>query len=201
MHLLYLAFLFLTTNEKKEPSCVTKQNSRRLDTTMQNETIIKSIDRFKDKLYRFSLKIVGNQFDAEDVLQELMIKIWKKREDYAEIENKEAWCMTVTRNLCIDKIRKRKGDTYDITEYHTISDGSPTPDIIAEEKESLSMVMRLLNELPDNQKEIIHLRDVEGYTYKEISEIINLSEEQVKVNLYRARQKFKEKLKTLNLQR
>ncbi len=168
---------------------------------MRNETIIKALEGYKDKLYRFSLKIVGNQFDAEDVLQELMIKVWKKREDFAQIENQEAWCMTVTRNLCIDKIRKRKGDTKDISDYHTISDRSPTPDIIAEDKESLSMVMKLLNELPQNQKEIIHLRDIEGYTYKEISEIIGLTEEQVKVNLFRARQKFKEKIKHLNLQR
>lgn len=168
---------------------------------MQNETILKSIESYKEKLYRFSLKIVGNQFDAEDVLQELMIKIWKKRDEFVEIENQEAWCMTVTRNLCIDKIRKRKGDTHDISEYHTISDNSPTPDKIAEDRESLSMVMKILNDLPQNQKEIIHLRDIEGYTYKEISQIIDLTEEQVKVNLFRARQKFKEKIKHLNLQR
>lgn len=168
---------------------------------MHNETVINLVDGFKDKLYRFSLKIVGNKFDAEDVLQELLIKIWKKKEDFAQIDNKEAWCMTVTRNLSIDKIRKRKNSTTDISEYHTISDSAPTPDRIAEDRESLSIVMKLLNELPDRQKEIIHLRDIEGYTYKEISEITGLSEDQVKVNLFRARQKFKEKIKHLNLQR
>ncbi len=168
---------------------------------MRNETIIHTIDGFKDKLYRYALKILRNQFDAEDVLQELMIKIWKKREQFSALENKEAWCMTVARNLSIDKIRKRKNDTQDISEYHTISDKAPTPDRITEDRESLSQVMKLLNELPPHQKEIIHLRDIEGYTYKEISTITDMTEDQVKVNLFRARQKFKEKVKRLNLQR
>ena len=168
---------------------------------MHKQTIIQSIDDYKDKLFRFSLKIVGNRFDAEDVLQELLIKIWKKKEDFEVLENKEAWCMTVVRNLSIDKIRKRKHNTADISEHHAISDSAPTPDKVAEDKESLSIVMRLLNELPEKQKEIIHLRDIEGYTYKEISDITGLSEDQVKVNLFRARQKFKEKIKNLNFQR
>ncbi|HPN71394.1 MAG TPA: sigma-70 family RNA polymerase sigma factor, partial [Saprospiraceae bacterium] len=71
----------------------------------------------------------------------------------------------------------------------------PTPDIQTEDKESLSIVMKTLNSLPDNQKEIIHLRDIEGYTYKEIAEITGYSEEQVKVNLFRARQKLKHELR------
>jgi len=168
---------------------------------MQNDTIVNSIDGFKDKLYRFSLKIVGNTFDAEDVLQELLIKLWKKKDEFAEITNKEAWCMTLVRNLSIDKIRKRKNNVSDLDDHYDISDKAPTPDKIAEVKEQLSMVMRLLESLPPNQKEIIHLRDVEGYTYKEISEITGLSESQVKVNLFRARQKFKEQLERHNIQR
>ena len=63
---------------------------------------------FKDKLYRFALNIVGNTFDAEDIMQELMIKIWNRMDQYTLIENKEAWCMTVTRNMCIDKVRNKK---------------------------------------------------------------------------------------------
>lgn len=168
---------------------------------MRNETIIKTLNSFKEKLYRYAFKIVGNRFDAEDVMQELLIKVWKKREDFAKIDNKEAWSMTVIRNLSIDKIRKRKYNTQDISEHHSISDKGLTPDRITEVKEDLSIVMNLLNELPERQREIIHLRDIEGYTYKEISAIVDLSEDQVKVNLFRARQKFKEKLKRLNLQR
>ncbi|HRO74432.1 MAG TPA: sigma factor, partial [Saprospiraceae bacterium] len=63
---------------------------------------------FKDKVYRLALGIVGNTYDAEDIIQELLIKIWNRIDQYTDIENKEAWCMTVTRNLAIDKVRSRK---------------------------------------------------------------------------------------------
>ncbi len=139
--------------------------------------------------------MLQNDLDAEDVIQELLIKVWNRKDQFDLIENKEAWCMTVTRNLSIDKIRSRKQTSQDISEYHFIQDYGATPDIQAEEKESLKLVMEILNSLPDQQKQIIHLRDIEGYTYKEIAEMIGLTEDQVKVNLFRARQRLKEKLK------
>lgn len=166
---------------------------------MQNDQIIQQILPFKSKFYRFALKIVGNDEDAEDVIQEMLVKVWQKSEQLLEIENKEAWCMTVTRNLCIDKIRSRKKNrSNDIDEYFSISDSGPTPDIITEDKESLSIVMGTLNALPESQKEIIHLRDIEGYTYREISHITGMTEDQVKVNLFRARQKLKYELRNFS---
>jgi RNA polymerase sigma factor (sigma-70 family) len=166
-----------------------------IDNMQAYNNLFKQIDKFKDKLYRYSLNMLRNDLDAEDVIQELLIKIWNRKEQFDEIENKEAWCMTVTRNLCIDRIRARKQTSQDISEYHFISDHSPTPDIQTEDRESLKIVMDILNGLPENQKEIIHLRDIEGYSYKEIAELTTLSEDQVKVNLFRARQRLKEKLK------
>jgi RNA polymerase sigma-70 factor (ECF subfamily) len=166
---------------------------------MQNDQIIQEILPYKSKFYRFALKIVGNDEDAEDVIQEMLVKVWQKSEQLSEIDNKEAWCMTVTRNLCIDKIRRRKKTrSNDIDEYFSLSDSSPTPDIITEDRESLSIVMKTLNALPDSQKEIIHLRDIEGYTYREISTITGMTEDQVKVNLFRARQKLKHELRNFS---
>lgn len=63
---------------------------------------------FKDKLFRFAYNIVGNVQDAEDIMQELLIKIWNRQEQYSGLDNKEAWCMTVTRNLAIDKVSEPK---------------------------------------------------------------------------------------------
>jgi RNA polymerase sigma-70 factor (ECF subfamily) len=139
--------------------------------------------------------MLRNDLDAEDVIQELLVKVWQRKDQFDQIENKEAWCMTVTRNLAIDKIRARKQSSQDVSEYHFIADHSATPDIQTEDRESLKIVMEVLNSLPENQKEIIHLRDIEGYSYKEIAELTELSEDQVKVNLFRARQRLKEKLK------
>lgn len=163
---------------------------------MQSENnIFKQVNPFKDKLYRYALNILKSDVDAEDVIQEVLIKVWQRRDQFDLIDNKEAWCMTVTRNLCIDKIRAKKQSSQDVSEYHFIADHSATPDIQTEDRENLKIVMDVLNSLPENQKEIIHLRDIEGYTYKEISDLIGISEDQVKVNLFRARQKLKEKLK------
>ena len=149
---------------------------------------------FKDKLYRFALNIVGNTFDAEDIMQELMIKIWNRMEQFKEIDNKEAWCMTVTRNMAIDKTRNKKLATLDISEYQQLKDNDVTQDRKMEDDERLGSIMKLVNQLPEKQREIIHLRDVEGYTYQEIAEMTETTLDFVKVSLHRARKTLKEQL-------
>lgn len=154
---------------------------------------------FKNKLYRFALSIVGNSFDAEDVVQDLMVKIWKRQEEFELIENKEAWCMTVTRNLSIDKTRSRKSEIRDINDFHHLSDKDATPDRQVEQSEQLSSIMKLVDQLPEKQKMIIHLRDVEGYSYQEIADMTETTMEFVKVSLHRARKTLKEQLLKRNL--
>ncbi len=156
---------------------------------------------FKDKLYRFALNIVGNTFDAEDIMQELMIKIWNRIEQYQEIENKEAWCMTVTRNMCIDKVRNKKASVQDISDYHHLSDSDVTPDKKLEDTERFGSIMALVNQLPEKQRMIVHLRDVEGYTYQEIADITETTLDFVKVSLHRARKALKEALLKRNIKR
>jgi RNA polymerase sigma factor (sigma-70 family) len=168
---------------------------------MSNETM-KALDLpFKDKLYRFALNIVGNTFDAEDIMQELMIKIWNRMEQFNEIENKEAWCMTVTRNMAIDKTRNRKVHVQDISEYHHLKDADETPDKKMEIDERFGTIMALVNQLPEKQKMIIHLRDVEGYSYQEIADMTETTLDFVKVSLHRARKTLKEQLLKRNFKK
>lgn len=156
---------------------------------------------FKDKLYRFALNIVGNTFDAEDIMQELMIKIWNRMDQFNEIDNKEAWCMTVTRNMAIDKTRAKKVKINDISEYHHISDGDVTQDRKMEIDERFGSILQLVNQLPEKQREIVHLRDVEGYTYQEIADITGTTLDFVKVSLHRARKTLKEELLKRNFKK
>ncbi|KXK39184.1 MAG: sigma-70 family RNA polymerase sigma factor [Saprospiraceae bacterium] len=156
---------------------------------------------FKDKLYRFALNIVGNTFDAEDVMQELLIKIWTRIDQFNEIQNKEAWCMTVTRNLAIDKTRSRKVQTQDITEFHHLKDKEITPDRELERNERFDRIMNIVNELPEKQRMIVHLRDVEGYSYQEIADMTDNTLDFVKVSLHRARKALKEALLKRNFKR
>ncbi len=151
-------------------------------------------DKMKDRMFRLAYRFSGNQEDAKDIVQDSMIKIWKNFEKLQQVENKEAWCMTVTRNVALDKLRSRKSGTSDINEHYDISDKGATPDRLLEVRDSLSRVMQVLNSLPENHRTILHLRDVEGYTYKEISEMTGFSIDKVKVYLFRGRQKLKQKL-------
>jgi RNA polymerase sigma factor (sigma-70 family) len=156
---------------------------------------------YKDKLFRFALNIVGNTFDAEDIMQELMIKIWNRMDQFNEIDNKEAWCMTVTRNMAIDKTRNKKVSVQDINSYHHLSDSTETQDRKMEKDERFGSIMQLVNKLPEKQREIIHLRDVEGYSYQEIADMTESTLDFVKVSLHRARKTLKEQLLKSNFKK
>jgi RNA polymerase sigma factor (sigma-70 family) len=167
-----------------------------------SERQMKTIDLpFKDKLYRFALNIVGDSMDAEDILQELMIKIWRRIEQFETLDNKEAWCMTVTRNLAIDKTRSRKATMHDIADYQHLSDNSTTPDKQLENDERFGNIMKLVNQLPEKQRQIVHLRDVEGYTYQEIADMMETNLDFVKISLHRARKSLKEQLLRQNIRK
>ena len=163
---------------------------------MQDKEIMDLILPFKDKLYRFAYRIVGNSFEAEDIVQEILIKVWKKKEQFQQIDNKEAWCMTMTRNLSIDKKRARKMKTTSIEDFHHLRDSTDNPAISMERKETVDHVRSVINSLPEKQASVIHLRDIEGLSYKEIATAMDLSLDQVKVVLHRARKALK--LKFLN---
>jgi RNA polymerase sigma-70 factor, ECF subfamily len=156
---------------------------------------------FKDKLYRFALNIVENPMDAEDVIQDLLIKIWKRLDQFESLDNKEAWCMTVTRNLAIDKVRGRKVHMQDIDDYSHLKDDSVGQDRQMEDDERYGNIMKLVNQLPDKQRTIVHLRDVEGYSYQEIAEMTETTLDFVKISLHRARKTLKEQLLKQNIRK
>ena len=153
----------------------------------------------KNKLFRFALRMLGNDDDAKDVVQEVFIRVWNRREQMDQIQNMEAWCMRITKNLSLDRLRaiQRKGtDSLDNSFNVQHTDG--TPYVKTEMGESMQHVSQLIAALPEKQRQIIHLRDVEGYTYNEICDILELDMNQVKVNLFRARNSVKEKLMKMN---
>ncbi len=153
----------------------------------------------KNKLFRFALRMLGNDDDAKDVVQEVFIRVWNGREQMDQIQNMEAWCMRITKNLSLDRLRsiQRKGTDSLENSFH-VQHTDRTPDVKTEMGESMQHVSKLIAALPEKQRQIIHLRDVEGYTYNEICDILELDMNQVKVNLFRARNSVKEKLMKMN---
>jgi RNA polymerase sigma-70 factor (ECF subfamily) len=153
----------------------------------------------KNKLFRFALRMLGNEDEAKDVLQEVFIRLWNGREQLAGIQNMEAWSMRITKNLSLDRLRtlQRRG-TYAIEKGVNVKHTDVTPDVKTELVESMENVSQLIAALPEKQRMIIHLRDVEGYSYNEICDILELDMNQVKVNLFRARNAVREKLMKIN---
>ena len=164
---------------------------------MKNISFRNDILPLKNELYRLALRITLNNAEAEDVVQETMIKVWNRKEDWTGIESIEAFCLTICRNLALDKIRKK---TYQSPSFDEIN-GCDTPDRSysanpeeqAMQHDRVDLVRKLIDSLPEKQRSVMQLRDFEGKSYKEVATILSISEEQVKVNLFRARQTIKKK--------
>jgi RNA polymerase sigma-70 factor (ECF subfamily) len=153
----------------------------------------------KNKLFRFAFRLLGSSEEAKDVVQEVFIKVWNGRDQMESIDNMEAWCMRLTRNLSLDKIRARQRKATDpIEESFDIQNDTRTPYEAAENNENMQRINQLIASLPEKQRQVMHLRDIEGYSYNEICEILELDMNQVKVNLFRARNSVREKFVKIN---
>ena len=149
----------------------------------------------KNKLFRFALNIVKDEDLAKDVVQECLIKVWEKRNDLKLVHNIEAWCMQVTKNKALDKLRSKHVSKTDLFEVKLDTRKErDTPYVMTERGDIMGRIKGLIAQLPDRQREVMQLRDIEGYTYKEIGETLEIDINLVKTNLFRARRKLKESL-------
>ena len=143
--------------------------------------------------------MLADEEEAKDVVQEVLIKVWNGREQMDEVQNWEAWCMRLTKNLSLDHLRSRQRKATDpIDEGFDIHNGAVSPHDKTELSESMQRIDLLIASLPEKQRQVIHLRDIEGYSYNEICEILDLDMSQVKVNLFRARNSVREKFLKIN---
>lgn len=147
----------------------------------------------KDKLFRLALRITLDRAEAEDVVQDTMIRVWNKRDEWQQFESVEAYCLIVAKNLAIDRSQKKDAQNVELTpEMAEEADTSGPYDRLVN-NERMKIIHRLIDELPEKQRLIMQLRDIEGESYKDIAKVLQLTEEQVKVNLFRARQKVKQR--------
>ncbi len=166
---------------------------------MDLETFQTRVFPVKNKLFRFAFRMLGSSEEAKDVVQEVFIKLWNGRDQLEGIQNMEAWCMRITKNLSLDRLRQQqRRPTDDLEKGSYVHHGALSPHDSTEMKENMTRIGELMNSLPEKQRHVMHLRDVEGYSYNEICEILELDMSQVKVNLFRARNAVREKLQKLN---
>jgi RNA polymerase sigma factor (sigma-70 family) len=153
----------------------------------------------KNKLFRFALRFLGDEEEARDIVQDVLIRVWNGRDQMDEVQNWEAWCMRITKNLSLDRLRTlTRKQTRPIEESYHVRNNSLTPHESTEVGESMEKISQMIASLPEKQRQVIHLRDVEGYSYQEICDILELDMSQVKVNLFRARNSVREKMTKIN---
>ncbi len=152
--------------------------------------------RFKDqifplkhRLFRLACTMLGDDAEAQDAVQEIFIRLWNNRDTIGEIRNTEAYAVTMTKNHCTDRLRKRRSFAVDSIAENP--DGQMNPEEVAEMTDSARLIRRLMQELPPQQRMVMHLRDIEGFEYAEIEIQTGLSNEAIRANLSRARKKIR----------
>ncbi|MBV6654611.1 MAG: RNA polymerase sigma factor [Mameliella sp.] len=164
---------------------------------MNLETFKSDILPIKNKLFRVALRITGNPQEAEDVVQETLIKVWEQRDELAAVRNIEAWCMQLTKNRSIDKRRLRFNQNEGLEVAYGLSSSAHTPDKQAELSDNYQQIQKLMHQLPEKQRVAMQLRDVDGFSYQEISDTLEMPLAQVKSNIFRARKSVRNKLTAL----
>ena len=158
---------------------------------MTEEKFISLILPLRDRLFRIAWHITRNREESEDIVQDVMIRIWNKESELQQIENMEAYCYTMVKNLALNRMDLKVNQHMDLEDKQELWRGDE-PLLQLEQNERLRLLLQLMEQLPGPQRDIIQLRDVEGMSYSEIALTLRLTEEQVKVYLFRARKKIKE---------
>jgi RNA polymerase sigma factor (sigma-70 family) len=147
------------------------------------------------KLFNFARLILNDRDEAQDAVQEVFIKLWNHRNKMDSVENTEAFAMKITKNWCYDRLKAKK--PFLIEDYGKGFDyqkESNNPHSLLETSDRINRYNTILLGLPEQQRMITQLRDVEGYEFEEIADILNISVNTIRVNLSRARKKIKESI-------
>ena len=158
------------------------------------------IQQYKNKIYTYSMYMLKNKMDADDVTQEVMIRIWQNIDKF-NIMAAKTWIIKTTNNLCIDYLRKRSISVKRENEIdelfedtYSTNNNSDNPYLTTHFKMMASKVKEAIQRLPENLRSVFVLYEIEGLKYKEISKALDLPLNSVKVYLLRARKKLHEEL-------
>ncbi|TDD97357.1 RNA polymerase sigma factor [Flavobacterium cellulosilyticum] len=156
----------------------------------QNE-FVKLITPFKDKVFRLARRLLLSTDEAEDATQEVIVKLWNNKNVLDDYRNLEAFAMTITKNYCLDQLKSKRAGNLKIT-HTNYEDSNASLDKKMENFDSLKWVEKIINKLPEQQRIIIQLRDVEQYEFEEIAKVLNMNETAIRVALSRARKTVRE---------
>ena len=159
---------------------------------MKQSEFISTVMPFKDKLYRLAKRILVSKDEAEDAVQEVYLKLWKGKEQIKRYKNPEAYAITMIKNYCLDRLKSKQASNLKIV--HSNFQNSDNLDRQIEAKDGVSLVFKIMETLPEQQRIILQLRDVEEFEYAEIAQMLDSNETAIRVALSRARKTVREEL-------
>jgi len=166
--------------------------SREID-RMQTVQFKSDVLIYKDQMFRLALRILRNEEDANDIVQDSLLKLWDKRKVLGNIKNIKSFAMTMVRNACIDFIRKHKAETGKEQAILQRTD-EMNPEKQLDVSDQLQMVKNIINNMNEQQREVIQLREIEGLDYEEMVEITGLTVNNLRVIISRARKEIRMKM-------
>jgi RNA polymerase sigma factor (sigma-70 family) len=147
------------------------------------------------KLFNFARLMLNDKDEAQDAVQEVFIKLWNYRAKMVSVRNIEAFAMKITKNWCYDRLKAKKPVLIeDYNKGYDYQKDNSNPHSILETSDRLNEFDNIMQGLPEQQRMITQLRDIEGYEFEEIADILNISVNAIRVNLSRARKKIKESI-------
>ena len=160
---------------------------------MKQSDFLKTVMPFKDKVFRLAKRLLVSTEEAEDATQELYFKLWNNKEKLKDYKSIEAFAMTMTKNYCFDRLKSKQASNLTLVHSNYKEKGTSL-DKQVDLNDSVSLVHKLIENLPEQQKLIIQLRDIEEFEFDEIAEQLNLQPTAVRVSLSRARKTIREQL-------
>ncbi len=159
---------------------------------MKQKEFLSTVLPFKDKLYRLAKRLLVSSDEAEDAVQEIFLKLWNGKEKIGKYKNPEAFAMTMTKNYCLDRLKSKQAGNMKIV--HSNFQNSENVEKQVEANDGVTHVFQIMETLPEQQRMILQLRDVEQYEYAEIAEMLDLNETAIRVALSRARKAIREEM-------
>jgi RNA polymerase sigma-70 factor (ECF subfamily) len=159
---------------------------------MTQEEFLATIVPVKDKIYRLAKRILVSNDEAEDAVQEVFLKLWKGKERIKDYRNPEAFAMTMTKNYCLDRLKSKQASNLKIV--HSNYQNSDNLQKQVEANDGVALVFKIMETLPEQQRIILQMRDVEQFEFKEIAEMLESNETAIRVSLSRARKTVREQL-------
>ena len=164
---------------------------------MDQSEFLSVVFPFKDRLFRMAKRLLISSEEAQDATQEVLLKLWTKKASLQTYTSIEALAITMTKNYCLDQLKSKRANTSSISSVNYEEKQADLHQKL-EGKDSLVWVEKIISQLPDQQKIIIQLREIEQMEFAEIAKILEMNEAAIRVNLSRARKTIRENYKKIN---